>query len=186
MRNPPNMQIKSNNQPIKKFVVAAFIVATFLLYSLIHARFSSADVLPISSVDLNNSTKEPISSSTTPTATATGTTSIDSPDPTATATTATNSLYKDGSYTGKVADAQWGDVQVKAIIKSGKITDVQFLQYPNNDRRSQQINQYATPRLTQEAIQVQSAQVDIITGATLTSRAFIESLSDALSQAKAK
>jgi uncharacterized protein with FMN-binding domain len=84
-----------------------------------------------------------------------------------------------------VADAQWGYIQVKAIISNGKITDVQFLQYPNERDRSIMINSYADPQLTSEAIAAQSANVDAITGATDTSQAFIQSLSDALSQAKA-
>ncbi|MFL5690921.1 MAG: FMN-binding protein, partial [Ktedonobacteraceae bacterium] len=106
--------------------------------------------------------------------------------PGATGTSGTpGSLYKDGSYMGSVADAQWGYIQVKAIISNGKITDVQFLQYPNERDRSIMINNYADPQLTSEAIAAQSANVDIITGATDTSEAFIQSLSDALSQAKA-
>jgi uncharacterized protein with FMN-binding domain len=84
-----------------------------------------------------------------------------------------------------VADAQWGYIQVKAIISNGKITDVQFLQYPNERNRSIMINNYADPQLTSEAIAAQSANVDIVTGATDTSQAFTQSLSDALSQAKA-
>jgi uncharacterized protein with FMN-binding domain len=96
-----------------------------------------------------------------------------------------SSLFKDGSYTGSVADAQWGYIQVKAVIQNGKITDVQFLQYPNERDRSVMINSYADPQLTSEAIQAQSANVDIVTGATDSSEAFIQSLSDALSQAKA-
>ena len=95
------------------------------------------------------------------------------------------SLYKDGSYTGRVADAQWGVVQVKAIITNGKITDVQFLQYPNDRNRSIEINSMADPQLTSEAIQAQSANVDIVTGATDSSDAFMQSLTDALSQARA-
>src|SRR5258708_24173703 len=47
------------------------------------------------------------------------------------------------------------------------------------------INNYADPQLTSETIAAQSANVDIVTGATDTSQAFIQSLSDALSQAKA-
>lgn len=92
---------------------------------------------------------------------------------------------KDGSYTGSVADAQWGYVQVKAVISQGRIANVQFLQYPSDRSRSQRINAYADPVLINEAIQAQSAQVDIITGATDSSEAFIQSLSDALSQAQA-
>jgi uncharacterized protein with FMN-binding domain len=60
---------------------------------------------------------------------------------------------------------------------------VQFLQFPNHRNRSQEINSQAMPILTQEAIQAQQAQVDVVTGATDTSGAFIESLSAALSQA---
>ena len=86
---------------------------------------------------------------------------------------------------GSVADAHWGYIQVKAIIQKGKIADVQFLQYPNDRNRSVMINEYADPQLTSEAIQAQNANVDIITGATDSSEAFIQSLSDALSQAKA-
>jgi uncharacterized protein with FMN-binding domain len=97
---------------------------------------------------------------------------------------ATGAPYRDGSYTGSVADAQWGYVQVKAIIQNGKITDVQWLQYPNDRERSILINSYADPQLTSEAIQAQSAQVDAITGATDSSDAFMQSLTDALSQAQ--
>ena len=61
---------------------------------------------------------------------------------------------------------------------------VQFLQYPDDHNRSVMINQYADPQLTSEAIQAQSANVDIITGATDSSEAFIQSLTDALAQAK--
>lgn len=92
--------------------------------------------------------------------------------------------YKDGQYTGPVTDAYYGLVQVKAIISGGKITDVQFLQYPNDRSTSQEINGQAMPYLTQEAISAQSANVDIISGATQTSEAFIQSLIAALAQAK--
>src|SRR5258708_13680180 len=87
-------------------------------------------------------------------------------------------LYKDGSYTGRVADAQWGYIQVKAVIQNGKITDVQFLQYPNDRNHSIAINNYADPLLTSEAIQAQSANVDAVSGATDTSDAFIQSLTN--------
>src|SRR6185437_15990029 len=85
-------------------------------------------------------------------------------------------LYVDGSYTGSVADAYYGNVQVQAVISGGKITDVQFLQSPNSHGTSIQINRQAMPYLTQEAIQAQSANVNIISGATDTSMAFQHSL----------
>jgi uncharacterized protein with FMN-binding domain len=90
---------------------------------------------------------------------------------------------KDGTYTGNTADAQWGIVQVRVVIQNGKMTNVQFLQYPNERDRSVRINSEADPILVNEAIQAQSAQVDIVSGATDTSEAFIQSLSNAISQA---
>jgi uncharacterized protein with FMN-binding domain len=91
--------------------------------------------------------------------------------------------YKDGVYTGPTVDAFYGLVQVQATVQDGKLSQVQFLNYPHDRRTSQQINSQAMPWLTQEAIQVQSANVNIISGATLTSQAFAQSLYDALNQA---
>ncbi len=93
-------------------------------------------------------------------------------------------LYTDGSYTGTPADAYYGTVQVKAIIRNGHIADVQFLQYPSDRANSRYINSQAMPLLTQEAIQAQSAQVDGVSGATFTSQAFQQSLASALASAK--
>lgn len=92
--------------------------------------------------------------------------------------------YKDGAYIGDVADAYYGNVQVKAVIQGGQIISVQFLQYPSDRRTSIQINSEAMPILKTEAIQAQSAKVDIVSGATQTSGAFQESLGSALAQAK--
>jgi uncharacterized protein with FMN-binding domain len=96
----------------------------------------------------------------------------------------TPGAYKDGTYTGSVQDAFYGNIQAQAVISGGKITDVVFLQYPNDNRTSQYINSVADPMLKQEAIQAQSAQVNIISGASASSQAFQVSLADALSQAK--
>lgn len=92
--------------------------------------------------------------------------------------------YRDGSYTGSVEDAYYGLVQVKAIISGGRLTDVQFLQYPNDNSTSLSINSQAMPILRDEAIQAQSANVDIVSGASDSSPAFSRSLASALSQAK--
>lgn len=92
--------------------------------------------------------------------------------------------FRDGTYTGSVADAYYGNIQVAATFQGGKLTDVSFLQYPNDRDRSIRINQYAMPILRQETITAQSSQVDIVSGATDTSQAFIESMSSVFSQAK--
>lgn len=92
-------------------------------------------------------------------------------------------LYKDGAYTGKITDAVYGDYQVKAIISNGKISDIQFLKYPNDRGHSIEVSNVANPALKQEAIISQNANVDIVTGATQTSIAFKQSLQSALDQA---
>ncbi len=91
--------------------------------------------------------------------------------------------YKDGQYVGTAADAYYGNVQVAAIITGGKITEVKFLEYPQERQNSVRLNENAIPRLQTETIAVQSANVDSITGASLTSAAYLESLTSALSQA---
>ena len=91
--------------------------------------------------------------------------------------------YKDGTYDGPVVDAYYGNVQVEAIVQGGNITDVKFLDYPHDRRTSREINSQAMPWLTQEAVQVQNANVDLISGATFTSQAFVQSLQSALDQA---
>ena len=91
--------------------------------------------------------------------------------------------YKDGTYTGSVANTQWGAVQVQVQVQSSKITNALVIQYPQERRRSATINQTAVPQLQQEAVQAQSANVKVITGATVTTEGFIQSLKNALSQA---
>lgn len=97
--------------------------------------------------------------------------------------TSSSGQYADGTYTGSVANAYYGSVQVQATVSGGALTDVIFLQYPNDRRTSQQINAIATRYLTQEAISAQSANVATVSGASDTSAAFRESLASALSQA---
>ena len=92
--------------------------------------------------------------------------------------------FKDGRYTGNSANAFYGNIQVQVNISGGKISDVQFLQHPDHATRSIAINTVAMPNLKQEAIQAQSADVNIVSGATDSSNAFIQSLSSALTQAK--
>ena len=92
--------------------------------------------------------------------------------------------YADGTYTGDPADAYYGTIQVQATVQNGKLTDVQFLQHPSDRNTSVRINNRAMPILRQEAISAQSANVNIVSGATDSSGAFQQSLASALSQAK--
>jgi len=80
-------------------------------------------------------------------------------------------------------ETPFGPVQVQIALSGGKILDVQALQLPSDRSRSARISQYSAPILRSEAIQAQSARVDIVSGATYTSRAYAQSLASALKQA---
>jgi uncharacterized protein with FMN-binding domain len=67
-------------------------------------------------------------------------------------------------------------------VAGGKVTDVQVVEYPNNNPRDAEINSYALPVLKQETLQAQSAQIDTVSGATYTSEGYIGSLQSALDQ----
>lgn len=91
--------------------------------------------------------------------------------------------YRDGNYRGSVDNAYYGLVQVEAEIQGGRLIAVRILQYPNDRRTSRYIAHHSLPILNREAIRAQSARIDTVSGATLTSRAYIRSLRDALAGA---
>ncbi len=150
---------------MKKFLLLGAFIFGFILY-VFHQNKKENLVTP--------SNNQPASSS-----------SPNNPNSAAGSTSRSpGTAYKDGSYVGDAVDAYYGNVQVKAIVTGGRVADVQFLQYPNDRQNSVYINSQAMPYLTREAISAQSAQVDIVSGATDTSIAFERSLSLALSQAQ--
>jgi uncharacterized protein with FMN-binding domain len=93
--------------------------------------------------------------------------------------------YQDGAYVGPVVDAYYGLVQVRANVQGGRIVSVDVLKYPSDRRTSRSINAQALPVLESEVIGAQSAAVDTVSGATLTSRAYLRSINAALRQAGA-
>lgn len=117
--------------------------------------------------------------STTPTQTPTPSTTTPPP-----VVVKNSGAYKNGVYVGDIVDAYYGNVQVKVTISGGKITNVQFLDHPQDRNTSISINNRAMPILTKEAITAQSAPVDAVSGATATSDAFNQSLASALVKAK--
>ena len=102
----------------------------------------------------------------------------------ATDTAAANaSGYRDGTYTGGDENAYYGRVQVQVTVANHQIASVKVLDYPQDRRTSRYINSQALPRLKQEVIASDSANIDTVSGATLTSKAYIRSLGNALAQA---
>jgi uncharacterized protein with FMN-binding domain len=84
---------------------------------------------------------------------------------------------------GTVAQTQWGPVQVRVRIAGNRITDVKALVYPTGSGRDQAINSYALPLLRQEVLSAQSARIDGVSGATVTTGGYRESLQAALDAA---
>ena len=85
--------------------------------------------------------------------------------------------------TGSTVNTRWGPVQVQLTVSGGKITDVAMLQYPNGNGTDQQISSYALPILMQATVDAQSANIDMVSGATYTSTGYLQSLQSAIDQA---
>ena len=150
---------------MKKFIIGLAVFGTFIIYSLGIRHQSPVLGKPATFAGNNATTGSAVASPSV--------------------TNANTGLYKDGSYTGIVADAYYGNVQVSTTFSGGKLTAVKFLQHPDMRSTSIEINMQAMPYLQQEAIQAQSSNVQVISGATYTSQAFIQSLASAFAQAKA-
>jgi uncharacterized protein with FMN-binding domain len=88
-----------------------------------------------------------------------------------------------GTVTGAVASTRWGPVQVQLTLANGRITDVAIPQYPDGNGRDAEINAQALPILVQETLKAQSAQIDMVSGATVTSDGYLQSLQSALDKA---
>ena len=87
-----------------------------------------------------------------------------------------------GTYDGPVVNTRYGSVQVEITVKSGKVLSVTALELPVGGR-SGMISGYVAPILQGEAMTAQSAQIDLVSGATYTSSAYAQSLQAALDRA---
>lgn len=155
---------------LRKSLVSGFVLASYLAYA-VHEHFAAPSqtlaALPLSAQSGQIAQVLP-QNQAAPAALSQG----------------TGGQYKNGTFTGVSANAFYGQVQVQVSIQNGQISSVKFLNFPQDRRTSQRINSVAVPQLQSEAIQAQSAQVDVVSGATLTSQAFMASLQSALSNAQ--
>ncbi|MEO3941393.1 FMN-binding protein [Paenarthrobacter nicotinovorans] len=87
------------------------------------------------------------------------------------------------TYDGASVQTRFGTVQVQVTIQDGRITEVTALQLTDAERKSAQISSRAAPVLRSEVLQAQSANVQTIGGATVTSDAYLTSLQAALDAA---
>ncbi|MEU2927631.1 FMN-binding protein [Streptomyces sp. NPDC007251] len=88
-----------------------------------------------------------------------------------------------GTVTGDATQTQYGTVQVRLTVAGGKITKAEAVQAPKGGL-SDQKTAMAVPRLNQEAVAAQSAQIDAVSGATYTSDGYKKSLQSALDRMK--
>lgn len=157
---------------LKKFSAAAVLATTLVGYGIYRQSATASPIVSIPAATYSRTTtllNSAVQASATPNLLPTST---------------PEGQYKDGEYTGDSYSAErWGNVQAKAIIKDGKLSDIQIIDYPYHRSVSNQISHIALPMLMDEAIKAQSASVDMISGATFTSEAFIASLQSALDNA---
>jgi uncharacterized protein with FMN-binding domain len=155
---------------IKKVLLGAGVVLIIILF-VVYEKFGAGTTQQAAT------NSEPTPSSSGSQSGSTGSTSNTGGAPTAS--------LKDGQYTGDIADAFYGQMQVGITIGGGKITDIQLLQYPNHAGHTLDVSNSSLPQLKTEAIEAQSANINVISGATQTSQAFMQSLNSALTQAGA-
>jgi uncharacterized protein with FMN-binding domain len=91
--------------------------------------------------------------------------------------------YKDGTYTGSTESNPYDVVQVKMVVSGGKISDITLAQLTADGRQSNEIVNYAIPRLKNQALSAQSASIDGVSGATYISQSYASSLQAAIDKA---
>ncbi|MFI1030797.1 FMN-binding protein [Streptomyces sp. NPDC020951] len=79
------------------------------------------------------------------------------------------------TFTGTTVTTEKGDVQVQVTYDGDKITAVKMLKQPNHPQTTA-----AVPKLIAETLTAQSADIDTVSGATLTSDGYRESLQAAI------
>ncbi|MEU9313493.1 FMN-binding protein [Streptomyces sp. NPDC048256] len=165
------MHTLKKNRPLRRIVLASAATVSGMVLLLSLKPHTTPSVAGSASSPAPSSS----SSASSGTAGPDGTTGSDGSS--GSAATGTQSL------TGDSVQTRWGPVQVRVTLKGGKLTDVTAVTYPQENPRDQQINAYAIPQLTREALTAQSADIDTVSGATYTSDGYRQSLQSALDSA---
>ncbi|MFI5885674.1 FMN-binding protein [Streptomyces sp. NPDC051554] len=148
------------NRPLRRIVLASAVTASGLVM-LLALKPHTTPAIAVAPAPAASSSSGANSGTSSGGSTATGTKTV----------------------TGDTVQTQWGPVQVKITVKSGKITDVTAVQSPSDNPRDQEINSYALPELRREVLAAQSASIDTVSGATYTSDGYRQSLQSALDSA---
>ncbi|MCH4159835.1 MAG: FMN-binding protein [Bifidobacterium sp.] len=175
------MRRKVTGIAIGVVAACAIVVDMFMLFfkPSMDASLSSEQSSTSSSDDTNRSSSPSASFTASSDESASSDASSSSTD------TATDSAsqFADGSYTGELIHTNRGDVQVQITVASGSISAVTAITYPNETAQSRSISAQVIPTYEQEAVDAQSSDIKLISGATETYTGFTGSLQDAINQA---
>jgi len=170
------------------YAVLATVSGLVLLFSYRTSHVEPADSLAADTTTTSSSTTGSTGAGTGGTGTGSGSGSGDTGAGSAASGAASDSSASglaDGTYTGASTNTRFGPVQVQITVAGGQITDVQVPEYPSSNPRDRQINQRALPVLVSETTAAQSADIDMVSGATYTSEGYAQSLQSAIDQARA-
>jgi uncharacterized protein with FMN-binding domain len=163
---------------MKRLIAALSLTIAGLAFVL---GFKTREVIPAVAADTTRPTTAAADTTTTsPVATnTTGTATTEVP----TTTAGTGTTGGTVEATGPTVQSLYGPVQVQVVVTDGTLVDVVALQLPSGDQHNESISAYAGPLLEEMALNAQSADIDVVSGATFTSLAYAESLQAALDEA---
>ncbi|HEY0239896.1 MAG TPA: FMN-binding protein [Friedmanniella sp.] len=160
--------------------IVIWLASTVTVAVLLFGYHTSTDSAATETGSSSTSTPAAPSTTTTPKAS-------DPPKPSASSSSSSSPSSSSSagtkSYTGDVAQTRWGPVEVEITVTAGKITKVTVVQSPSGNGRDTEINSRALPVLQQETISAQSAKIDMVSGATVTSDGYLTSLQSAIDRA---
>lgn len=84
------------------------------------------------------------------------------------------------SFTGQLIESERGPVQVQISVLDGKIVTAEAVVYPNESKKDRKLNAKALPILNAATVKAQNANLDAVSGATVTSEAYMQSLQSAI------
>ncbi len=161
---------------MRRIIIAAMSTLSGLVLLFSYHTSTNSGTASATSTPVAGGSTGAASSPTTSGADSSGSTSSGTPS-------ATTGGAASGTFTGDAVSTRWGDVQVQVTVSNGKMTKSEAIVYPQGNGRDQEINAYALPILAQEAVAAQSANIDAVSGATVTSDGYTSSLQSALDQA---
>jgi len=85
------------------------------------------------------------------------------------------STYRPDSFVSRLGRGE-------LTVEDCPVEVAEVLEYPSGNGVDRQIIAYALPRLVQETLDAQDADIDMVSGATVTSEGYLQSLQSALDQ----